>query len=107
MGLEVTESEGDGMQVIRVSGEVDLNTSPTLRTAILGALDKGSNVGVDLSGAAYMDSSGVATLVEGLKSSKNSDQFICLINPSQAVLKVLQLARLDSLFDIRNTEEGA
>jgi anti-sigma B factor antagonist len=107
MALEVTESDRDGMRVIHVCGDVDLNTSPTLRTAILAALDGGRNVGVDLSKAEYMDSSGVATLVEGLKSSKHSGQAICLIDPSQPVLKVLQLARLDSLFEIRNTEEGA
>jgi len=107
MALEVTVTDDGDMRIVRACGEVDLNTSPELRTAILGVLDGGRSVGVDLSGAAYMDSSGVATLVEGLKSSKNSGQAIYLINPSHAVLKVLELARLDSLFEIRNTEEGA
>jgi len=107
MALEVTESDQDGMRVIHVCGEVDLNTSPTLRTAILAALNGGRNVGVELSKAEYMDSSGVATLVEGLKLSKHSGQCICLLDPSQAVLKVLQLARLDSLFEIHNSDERA
>ena len=49
--------------LIRVDGEVDLNTSPKLRKAILSGIDGSTHVGVDLAGASYMDSSGVATLV--------------------------------------------
>jgi anti-sigma B factor antagonist len=48
-----------------------------------------------------MDSSGVATLVEGLKACADKKKFI-LVNPSEPVMKVLKLARLDGLFRIQD-----
>ena len=47
-----------------------------------------------------MDSSGVATLVEGLRATSGTDASFVLVTPSHAVMKVLQLSRLDSVFDI-------
>jgi anti-sigma B factor antagonist len=89
-----------------VQGEVDLNTSPQLRKAILAGIDDHAQVGVDLAAASYMDSSGVATLVEGLKRASEKNKTFALVTPSMAVTKVLQLARLDALFDIRDNLEA-
>ncbi len=106
MGLDIEVRDEGEWRIIMARGEIDLNSSPELRKAVLGAVgDKGS-VGVDLSAAAYMDSSGVATLVEGLKATSEGNQAFVLIKPSHAVMKVLELARLDSLFDIRDSLEA-
>ncbi len=102
MGLDIDTREESGWHVIAVEGEVDLNSSPRLRKAILASIEKDRSVGVDLRGAEYMDSSGVATLVEGLKSAAENGKDFALLQPSSAVMKVLELARLDSLFDIRD-----
>ncbi len=100
--LSIEKQECEGGCRITVSGEVDLSSSPALREAILKASPKGGGlVAIDLSGVSYMDSSGVATLVEGLKSTGQGS--FCLLAPSAAVMKVLQLSRLDSVFDIRDT----
>ena len=102
MALRIETTETDGGQRIKVEGEVDLSSSPELRTAILKATAKGKGkVAVDLSGVPYMDSSGVATLVEGLKSVCQKGADFVLVSPSAAVMKVLQLSRLDTVFDIR------
>jgi len=100
--VELQENENGAWYVIGVKGEVDLNSSPRLRKAILGGIDSHAQVGVDLAGAAYMDSSGVATLVEGLKRASEKKKTFALMRPSTAVTKVLHLARLDALFDIRD-----
>ncbi|MCU0303627.1 MAG: STAS domain-containing protein [Thermoanaerobaculales bacterium] len=85
-----------------VTGDVDLYSSPELRKAVLAAVPRAKGaVGVDLGGVSYMDSSGVATLVEGLRSAKEHDKAFALVAPSPAVLKVLELARLDSVFEVR------
>lgn len=103
MGLKIDTQEHDGAVVIAAEGEVDLSSSPQLREAILGAVPKGGGtLAVDLSGVSYMDSSGVATLVEGLKSVGAKKASFCLLAPSRAVTKVLELSRLDSVFDIRD-----
>jgi anti-sigma B factor antagonist len=96
-----TEESGDGI-VIRVAGDVDLYSSPELRKAVLAAIPRSKHgAEVDLSGVTYMDSSGVATLVEGLRSAREHDTSFTLISPSDAVMKVLELARLDTVFEVR------
>lgn len=102
MGLDIETRDEAGWHVIAVQGEVDLNSSPRLRKAILASIEDDKSVAVDLRGAQYMDSSGVATLVEGLKSASENDRQFALLQPSSAVTKVLELARLDSLFEIRD-----
>lgn len=104
MGLEVSHGAEGGGYVVKAHGEVDLSTSPQLRDAILKAVaSSGGAVGVDLSAVEYMDSSGVATLVEGLKATKGKGRDFALLAPAQPVMKVLQLARLETVFDIRES----
>ena len=99
--MEIQTTDDSLWSKIVVTGEVDLNSSPKLRKAILAGIDDEKHVGVDLAGASYMDSSGVATLVEGLKSASEKKTRFVIVQPSNAVMKVLKLARLDALFDIR------
>jgi anti-sigma B factor antagonist len=90
--------------LVTVEGDVDLYSSPEFRTALLAAVPKAvAGVGVHLGGVTYMDSSGVATLVEGLRSAKEHGRTFALVAPSTAVMKVLELARLDSVFEVRPT----
>lgn len=100
MALTIHKEEHDGYYELRARGEVDLYTSPELRKAILNALRTSKTLRLDLREVEYMDSSGVATLVEGLKSAGKAKQGFQLAAPSSAVMKVLQLSRLDSLFEI-------
>lgn len=104
MGLDINVRDDEGWRIIEVQGEVDLNSSPELRAAIMKEVEANRKVGVDLSGARYMDSSGVATLVEGFKTAAKNG--FALIRPSNAVMRVLQLSRLDTLFDIRDNPSG-
>ena len=102
MALTLKELDQDGRVIVKVQGEIDLYSSPQLREALLNAIpNAGELLAVDLCEVAYMDSSGVATLVEGLQAMGKAKKPFVLLAPSQAVLKVLQLSRLDSVFDIR------
>jgi anti-sigma B factor antagonist len=105
MAMEVEKQDRDGQCRIRVKGEIDLYSSPGLRAAITSAVPGSKNgVVVDLSGVEYMDSSGVATLVEGLRAAMERNISYVLLSPSASVLKVLQLSRLDAVFTIRDAE---
>jgi anti-sigma B factor antagonist len=100
MKIETDMSANEAL--IKVEGDVDLYSSPKLRKAVLEAVKKSATgTGVHLGAVSYMDSSGVATLVEGLRSAKEHDKTFALIAPSHAVTKVLELARLDSIFEVR------
>jgi len=103
--MEIEISQKDNFIIIGVSGEVDLFYSSQLREEISNQLNQGNNVAVDLANVSYIDSSGVASLVEGLQSSKKINLHFTLIATSKAVMQVLQLARLDRVIPHVNTTE--
>jgi len=101
MALQIESIDENGRFRIVATGEVDLYTSPLLREAILKTAPKDAQaVIVDLSAVEYMDSSGVATLIEGYKNSLQQKTQFILEAPSPSVLKVLQLSRLDTVFTV-------
>ena len=74
MKHEVTE-RGDTI-IIALKGEIDLESSPVARELLLGSVTGKRNLLVDLSAVTYIDSSGVASMVEALQASKkNGTQF--------------------------------
>ncbi len=98
MKINVTEEQG--AVLLSLDGDVDLSCSPDARKAILEALDNGKHLLVNLAAVTYIDSSGVASLVEGYQLSKKQGLNFALVSVSEAVMNVLQLARLDTVFPI-------
>jgi len=102
MGLTIDKEKSPSGFLIRVVGEVDLYSSPELRKAILEVVPSADGgLAIDMAGVTYIDSSGVATLVEGLRSAREHGTGFALVSPSPAVMQVLELARLDSIFEVR------
>lgn len=93
-------SQEDGVTVISLAGEIDLKSSPQARAQILALLAEGHQLLVDLSDTAYIDSSGVASLVEGLQAAQQRGALFGLVSVSKAARQVLELARLDTVFTI-------
>ncbi|RRS31586.1 MAG: anti-anti-sigma factor [Gammaproteobacteria bacterium (ex Lamellibrachia satsuma)] len=91
--------------VVRLEGEVDLSCSPEARRVILDCLQKQRHLLVDLSGVSYIDSSGVASLVEGYQVSRSKNLNFALVGVSDNALNVLKLARLDQVFPIYTSIE--
>ncbi len=83
-----------------VEGEVDLSWSSEIRDCILQALREKKPVKVDLHGVSYIDSSGIAALVEGLQQARKEGIPFLLHRPSRPVCSVLELARLDKVFEV-------
>jgi len=101
MGQCITEKQGDYL-VIRLGGEVDMSWSQEVRRAVLDALQKSPRVAVNLAGVSYIDSSGIAALVEGFQQARGKGQSFVLSECSGAVMAVLKLARLDKVFTLRD-----
>jgi anti-sigma B factor antagonist len=93
-------AEQDGYSVVMLTGDVDLSHSPQARKVILECLSKQQPLMVDLSQVDYIDSSGVASLVEGYQLSRKKDVDFGLVGVSEAAMNVLRLARLDQVFPI-------
>lgn len=100
--MECTLRTEGGFTVVALSGEVDLHYSPEARKQILGQLNDSNNVLVDLSGVSYIDSSGIASLVEGFQLARSKKLQFGLVGVSEAAHQVLQLARLDKVFPIKD-----
>jgi anti-sigma B factor antagonist len=105
MALEITEK--DGATIVALTGDVDLQTSPGVRQGLLECLDSHNRVIVDMSQVNYIDSSGVASLVEAFQVSRTKGSFFALAHVSAAAMRVLSLARLDKVFSIHESIEDA
>ena len=84
--------------VVHLAGDIDMNTSPAAREAILKAIRQNKDLLVDLSAVTYIDSSGVANLVEGYQLARQHSVHFGLVGVSPAAENVLRLARLDQVF---------
>lgn len=97
-----TKQEGE-FTIIMLEGDVDLHYSPAARKSILDSLNQNNPVLVDLSGVSYIDSSGIASLVEGFQLARIRNLKFGLVGVSDAATQVLKLARLDKVFPIKDT----
>jgi anti-sigma B factor antagonist len=91
--------------VVSFEGDVDLEYSPTARQVLLDSVRQRRNVLVDLSGVSYIDSSGVANLVEAFQLSRQKGTGFALVSVNAPAMRVLELARLDKVFTIYATLE--
>jgi anti-sigma B factor antagonist len=102
MSFKIKSKEKENIGVIVVEGEVDMFTSPNLRDKLLPFFEKGvKGVIVDLTGVSFMDSSGIATLVEGLQWSKKDNKEFVLTGLGKNVQSALALTKLDNVFNIQ------
>lgn len=95
--------EEDGSIVVSFEGEMDLDQSPKAREVLLNGVRRKRGVLVDLSGVTYIDSSGVASLVEAYQLARKNHTSFALVSVNPAALRVLELARLDKVFTIHET----
>lgn len=89
--------------VISLSGELDLSFSAQARKQILDCVENNGHVLVEMADVDYIDSSGIASLVEGLQASKRKQLDFGLLNVSKSAMQVLRIARLDSIFAIHTS----
>lgn len=101
MRFKVKSTQKQNIGIIRVEGEVDMFTSPGLRDKLLPFFErKIKGIIVDLSGVSFMDSSGIATLVEGLQWSKRVNKAFVLTGLGTNVMNALCLTKLETVFTI-------
>ena len=109
MEISVQSEVDKQTAVISVKGDIDLYSSPQVRQTILDTLNGKTvkRVIVNLAAVRYVDSSGVASLVEGLQLSRKSQVRFVLCGLNKAPLQVLELTRLVKVFEIHDTLETA
>ena len=107
--LQISPRHLEKVTIFDISGDIDLASSPQLRKALLRELRelRIPRVVLNLAAVRYIDSSGVASLVEGLKASRDSGSRLILFGLNSAIREVLQLSKLLRIFEITDTEEQA
>ncbi len=99
--------EQDGSLLVDLQGHVDLEHADGVRAALLGCIEKKCDIKVSLAAVDYIDSSGIATLVEAFQLAKENGTAFVLAAVSAQALRVLKLARLDTVFTILDPEAAA
>ena len=94
-------------KVVEVDGEVDLGTSPDLRHTLFEALPTVGTLALNLGAIRYIDSSGIATLIEVLKRSQLLKKQFVLFGLSPAVQEVFRLTHVIRIFQVFQTEQEA
>lgn len=106
--IKVNTQNIDGATVIAPEGDIDLSRSPVLRTSLREAqTGKPKRLVVDLGLVDYMDSSGVATLVEALQIARKNNTRMVLCGMKDRVRSIFEIARLDTVFTIAASREAA
>lgn len=94
----VREDRGD-LTVLTVTGDVDVDTAWRLREELTTVLAERDTV-MDLSGVAFLDSTGLGVLVAGYRQARRSGYRMALAGAPQRVLDLLDLTRLTTLFSL-------
>ena len=97
-----------GIDFISVEGDLDYHSSSELRAELDRLVEfRPNKVLINLSGVPYIDSSGIAVFIELYQKLKRTGGKVVFHNVPEAVLQVLELAKLNLFFPIVKTEKEA
>ncbi len=106
--MHIKTGEEQGVTIVSVEGEINLESSPQLRKAFEDLLKKGTQkIILDFQRISYIDSSGLATCVELFQRLQEKSGKLSLVNVSPKIRNVFEVTRLDKLFHICNSQEEA
>jgi len=97
-----------GVIILDLAGDVDLHCATGLRSRLIEIMNEKPPLAViNLSRVDFMDSSGLATLIEALQLSRRFGGQLRLAGIRERVRSIFEIARLDTIFQIFNTEAEA
>ena len=106
--LNIDIQRRDGLAVIYVAGEIDMQNSLTLRARLQSIVaDRPGGVIIHLAEVTYVDSSGLAVLIECFKWCESRRLPYCLARVPHPVMSVLKLAYLTQILQIADSLEEA
>ncbi len=101
--MKLETSTKDGEYIVRISGDIDHHRAPGIREEIDRVLEKTRprRLVLDLGQTDFMDSSGLGLILGRLRKTGEMEIAMTLINPNPAVQKILRLAGVENMLDIR------
>jgi anti-sigma B factor antagonist len=99
MDFEVSTERQKELCVVSVSGEVDVYTSPRLKSALVDAVDDDCRVlVVDMDKVGFIDSSGLGVLVGALRRVREAGGDLRVVCVRENVVKIFRITGLDRVF---------
>ena len=106
--MKIESIDYKGKKIIAITGDIDMFSSPELRDEIMGhIMKKAAALYIDLKSVTYIDSSGIATFVEGLKSMKLYGGKLQFCGIPNSILEIFRFSKLDRVFEIHSTVDDA
>jgi anti-sigma B factor antagonist len=107
--MQISTRQFESATIVDVTGDITLYNTPEVRKMLLNLLKEKrvKRVIVNLEKVKYIDSAGVASLVEGLKVSREMKSEFALFGLSRMTREVLELTRLLKVFEVHETEAEA
>jgi anti-sigma B factor antagonist len=107
--FDLSDERRDGdTRVISVSGEIHVTTAPEFSTRLNDAIADGARgVVIDMAGVEFIDSTGLSVLLNGLRRVTRADGKLALVVTNPTVLRLFEITKLDTTFDIRPTLDEA
>jgi anti-sigma B factor antagonist len=106
--FQVLSEKRQEATVLTPRGDIDMSCSPHFREALRAAQEsRPKRLVVDMAGVGYMDSSGLATLVEAMKMTRSGGTRLVLSGLSDRVKAIFEIARLERYFTITPSVEAA
>ena len=100
-GLEIAIREGEEGITLSLCGRLNIDSSPALRDRLLAMLQAQSPSAliVDFSNVSYVDSSGIATLIEGLKMARQRQTTLCVQGLQGRLFHLFEVTGMSTLFE--------
>ncbi|MGA7626607.1 MAG: STAS domain-containing protein [Candidatus Acidiferrales bacterium] len=107
--MDISTRQSGNATIVDVVGDITLYNSPEVRKVLMEQLKskKSPRVIVNLEKVRYIDSAGVASLVEGLKVARDLKSSFALYGLSRTAREVLELTRLIKVFEVYDNEQDA
>lgn len=106
--LDIRVSEQQQVTLVEVNGRVDSMNAGELGTSLSSAIDDGNtHIVLDLAQVSYMSSAGLRELVSAFKKVRRINGDLRIAQPSARVQEVLEMAGLDTIFQIFPTRTDA
>ncbi len=107
-GMQVRELIQDGLHIVQIAGEVDMAASPELREVLGAHADaKRDALLIDFTEVKYVDSSGLATLVEYVQKSARYGGRFAVGGLSENVQTIFEMVRLHEVFPVHASVSDA
>lgn len=102
--MQTREFSDGGLHILAIEGEIDLARSPELREVLHAqAKARRPSLVLDFKGVTYVDSSGLATLIEYVRKAHDFGGRFALVNVSERVQTIFDLVRLSEFLSIYPT----